>query len=66
MNSLFIAKRKIGEIFQESTSRAFLKMEGFFLLKEMLLPGNKMCKIDLKYAYFPISLSLKSRTYLRF
>ena len=42
------------------------KMEGLFLLKEMLLPGDKMCKIDLKDAYFAIPLSVKSRKYVRF
>ena len=41
-------------------------MEGLFLLKEMLLPGDKMCKIDLKDAYFAIPLSVKSRKYVRF
>ena len=41
-------------------------MEGFFLLKEILLPGDKMCKTDLKDAYFAISLSVKSRKYVRF
>ena len=34
-------------------------MEGFFLLKEMLLPGDKMCQIDLKYTYFAISLEIQ-------
>ena len=42
------------------------KMEGMFLLKEMLLQGDKMCKIDLKDAYFPIPLSVKARKYVRF
>ena len=42
------------------------KMEGLLLLKEMLLPGDKMCKIDLKDAYFAIPLSVKSRKYVRF
>ena len=41
-------------------------MEGLLLLKEMLLPGEKMCKIDLKDAYFAILLSVKSRKYVRF
>lgn len=34
--------------------------------KEILLQGGKMCKIDLKEAYFAISLSTKSRNYVRF
>ena len=42
------------------------KLEGLFLLKEMLLPGDLICKIDLKNAYFAIPLSVKSRKYLRF
>ena len=42
------------------------KMEGLFLLKEMLLPEDKMCKIDLKDAYFAIPLLVKSRKYVRF
>ena len=41
-------------------------MEGLFLSTEMLLPGHKMCKIDLKDAYFAIPLSVKSRKYVRF
>ena len=41
-------------------------MEGLFLLKGMSLPGDKMCKIDLKDAYFAMSLSVKSRKYVRF
>ena len=44
----------------------YSKMEELFLLMEMLLSGNKMCKIDLEDAYFPIHLSVKSRSYLRF
>ena len=40
-------------------------MEALFLLKKML-PGDKMCKIDLKYVYFAIPLSVKSRRYVRF
>ena len=42
------------------------KMEGLFLLKEMLLTGDKRCKIDLKDGYFAIPLSIKSRKYVRF
>ena len=41
-------------------------MEGLFLLKEMSLPGDKMCKIDLKDAYSAMSLSVKSKKYVRF
>ena len=40
------------------------KMKGLFLLKKMLLPGDKICKIDLKDAYFAIPLSMKSRKYV--
>lgn len=42
------------------------KMESLFLLKEMLLSGNFMCKIDLKDAYFTFLLSRKSQNYVRF
>ena len=42
------------------------RMERLFLLKEMLLSGNKMFKIDLKDAYFVILLSVKSRRCVRF
>ena len=41
-------------------------MKGLFLLKEMLLLGDKMCKIDLKDTYFAIPLSVKSKQYVRF
>ena len=35
-------------------------------IKGMLLPVEKMCKIDMKDAYFAIPLSVKSRKYVRF
>ena len=38
---------------------ARFKVEGLFLLKEMLLPVDFMCKIDLKYEYFAVPLSKK-------
>ena len=36
------------------------KMEGPFFLKEILLKGDYMCKIDLKDAYFSVLLNRKS------
>lgn len=42
------------------------EMEGLFLLNDMLLPGDKMYKIDLREVYFAISFSVKSRMYVRF
>lgn len=32
-------------------------MERLFLIKEMLLPGHKICKVDLTKAYFAIPVS---------
>ena len=45
---------------------AYFKMESLFLLKEMLLLGDFMCKIDLKDAYFVVPLSKNSQKYVRF
>ena len=42
------------------------RMEGFLLLKEILLTGGKMCKIDFKDSYFQITRSVKSSKYVRF
>ena len=37
-----------------------------FLLNKMLLPKDKICKIGLKDAYFAITLSVKSKNYVKF
>ena len=42
------------------------KMEGLHLLKEMLQPGDFMCKLDLKDAYFSVPLHARSRKAVRF
>ena len=59
LSSLFIVKKKDRGNLPVANLLDFLKMEGFFLLKEMLLPGDKMCQIDLKYTYFAISLEIQ-------
>ena len=41
-------------------------MEGMHILKEFFLPRDLMCEIDLKSAYFKVSLHPKSRKYVRF
>lgn len=38
------------------------KMEGLFLLKEIIIPRDQMCEIDLKEAYFTISSKEISET----
>ena len=38
-------------------------MEGLFLLKDMLLPGENMCKIDLNDGYFAIPVSEVQEVY---
>ena len=43
-----------------------LKMEGLHLLKENLEPGNYLCKLDLKDAYFCVPLNKQSRKYVLF
>ena len=68
-SSFFLVKKKDGEshpiVNPKDLNRNILyqhfKMDGLFLLKEMLLPAEKMCKIDLKDTYFAISLPEKSR-----
>ena len=42
------------------------KMEGLFLLKDILQPGDLMCKLDLKDAYFSVPLHAKSQQFLCF
>ena len=42
------------------------KMEGLFLLKEMLLKGANVSKIDLKDAYFSVPLNPKSQKFVNF
>jgi len=42
------------------------KMEGLFLLKDLLQPGDLMCKLDLKDAYFAVPLHPDSQKYVRF
>lgn len=42
------------------------KMEGLFLLKEVLEKGDYMCEIYLKDAYFAVSLHLESQKFVRF
>ena len=41
-------------------------MEGLFLLKEILLKGDYMCKIDSKDAYFLVPLNPKFQTFVSF
>ena len=74
LSLLFLVKKKEGrnhpainlKDLNSNIPYQHFKMEGLLLLKEMLLPGDKMCKIDLKDAYFAIPLSVKSRKYVRF
>ena len=74
LSLLFLVKKKEGrnrpvinlKDLNSNIPYQHFKMEGLFLLKEMLLTGDKMCKTDLKDAYFAILLSVKSRKYVRF
>ena len=74
LSSLFLVKKKDAGNRQvvnlKDLNRNILhqhfKIEELFLLKDMLLPRDKMCKIDLKDAYSAIPLSVKSRKYVRF
>ena len=43
-----------------------LKMEGLHLLKKNLEPGNYLCKLDLKDAYFCVPLNKQSKKYVLF
>ena len=61
LSSLFLAKkdrRNSAVVSLKDLNRNIMyqhfKMEGLFLLKEMLLPGDTIRKIDLKDAYFAI------------
>ena len=42
------------------------KMEGLFLLKEILQEGDYMCKLDLRDAYFSVPLHKDSQKFVRF
>ena len=42
------------------------KMKGLFLLKEILLKGDYLCKIDLKDKFLTVPLNLKSQTFVSF
>ena len=42
------------------------KMEGFFCLRELLQEEDYICKLDMKDAYFSVSLHQSSRNYVRF
>ena len=74
LSSLFLVKKKDGgnhavvnlKDLNRNIPYQHFKMEELFLLKEMLLPGDKMCKIDLNDTYFEIALSVKSKKYIRF
>ena len=74
LSSLFLVKKKVGAESPSSQpkgpeqqySLSALQDGGLFLLKEMLLPEDKMCKTDLKDPYFAILLSVKSRKCVRF
>ena len=74
LSSLFLGKKKdegnrpvvnLKDLSRNIPYQHF-KKEGLFLLKEVLLQGDKISKIDLKDAYFAILLSVKSRKYVRF
>ena len=55
--------------FDEACYRSFHGRNQNFLnfsIKGMLLPGDKVCNIDIKNAYFAIPLSVKSKAYVRF
>ena len=66
LSSLFLVKKKDGGNYpvvnlkdlNRNVPYQQFKMKGLFLLKKMLLSGDKMCKIDLKDAYFVIRLSV--------
>ena len=45
----------------KKVSYAHFKMKGLLLLKQLLLPGDFMFKINLKETYFALSLSNNSR-----
>ena len=42
------------------------KMKSLFCLRKSLQDGNYMCKLNMKYAYFPVPLRHSPRTYVRF
>jgi len=42
------------------------KMEGLYLLKDLLLEGDFMCKVDLKDAYFVVPLHCSSQEFVCF
>ena len=74
LNSLFLLKKKDGENrpvvnLKDLNSNILcqhFKMKELFLSKEIFLSGDQVYKIDLKDAFFAISLSTKSRNYVKY
>lgn len=42
------------------------KMEGSSMVKDLLQPGDWMCSLDLKDAYYSVAIAKEHRKYLRF
>ena len=74
LSSIFLVEKKDGgqgpvvnlKMLNNYLPYKHFKMEGLPLLKEVLLEGDWMCKIDLKDAYFSVPIHQSSQKYLRF
>ena len=70
LGSIFLAKKKdrgnqpVINLKDLNGDISFVHLQKFFLLKKMLMPRGPMCKIDLKDAYFAVTLAQKTQKYL--
>ena len=71
---MFLVPKKDGRLrpvinlkaLNQSVKTEHFKMEGIYMLKDLLKAGNWMVKIDLKDAYFMIPIAQEDRTFLCF
>ena len=75
LSSLFLVEKKEAGCFRPVINLKSLnqyipyehfKMESLSLLKDILQPGDFMCKVDLKVPYFAVPLSKNSSKHVRF
>ncbi|XP_044128788.1 uncharacterized protein LOC122922292 [Bufo gargarizans] len=74
LSNIFLVQKKGGQMRPVINLRALnsvvryrhFKMEGIHLLRDLLIPGDWMVKLDLKDAYLTVPIAASSRDLLRF